>query len=137
MRVAKCLIVDDSRVVMEAVNDYLSDMGHDVLRATDGETALSILEGEPVIDLIFLDVHLPGIDGLEILKRVRESWPKVRVIVMTSDRDSETFDEVEAVDSKVAGFLHKPFDRDVLEICLDTVWNKGGRFRHKKPDPFA
>ena len=138
MAKAHCLIVDDSRVVTEALQDYLRDMGHDVRCAGDGETALAMLaEEDRKVDLVFLDVHLPGMDGVQILGRIRARWPKLRVVIMTSDRDAETFDEVEEADGKVEGFLHKPFDRDVLEICLDTVWNKGGRFRHKKPDPFA
>ena len=135
-RIAKCLIVDDSRVVMEAVFDYLSDMGHDVERATDGEEALRVLESRNDFDLLFLDVHLPGIDGVEILKQVCQNWPKIKVIIMTSDRDSETFEEVEATDARIAGFLHKPFDRDILEMCVDTIWVKGGRYLHKKQDLF-
>lgn len=133
---ARCLVVDDSLVVQEAVCDALGDLGHDVVRVGRGEDALETLASEAAFDLVFLDIHLPGLSGLEVLRNLRTRYPRVKVVVMTSDRDRGTFNEVEGVDDRVDGFLHKPFDKDVLNICLDVVLKKGGRFRHKKQDAF-
>ena len=67
---------------------------------------------------------------------LREKYPKIKIVIMTSDRDGATYGELESIDDTVDGFLHKPFDKDILNICLDVVLVKGGRFRHKKQETF-
>lgn len=130
---ARCLVVDDSKVIQETVKDFLDDLGHQSVVLDQGEPALDLLERDSRFDFLFLDIHLPGVDGIAVLRRVREAWPHIKVIMMTSDRDRETFGNVEEAWEKVDGFLHKPFGRDILSMCLTTV-ERGGRFRHKKQE---
>lgn len=67
---ARVLVVDDDHTVREVVISYLRAGGHDVEEAADGETALRLMRDEPA-DLVLLDLMLPGIDGLEVCRRLR------------------------------------------------------------------
>jgi len=78
----KILIVDDEKTVTDFLAGMLSLKGHAVLKASDGEGALDIIQREPP-DLVLLDMHLLGVDGLKVLKTLRREYPKIHVIVMT------------------------------------------------------
>ena len=70
MSATKVLVVDDEPTVREVVAGYLRRDGHEVFEAADGTTALELLETNPP-DLIVLDMMLPGVNGLDVLRRVR------------------------------------------------------------------
>ncbi|MEM9517245.1 MAG: response regulator, partial [Actinomycetota bacterium] len=72
MTSTKVLVVDDEPTVREVVVGYLRRDGHDVAEAADGNTALELLDADPP-DLVVLDMMLPGVNGLDILRRVRSS----------------------------------------------------------------
>ena len=64
------LIVDDDAAMRDALSEVVRDSGHDVRTARSGDAALAVLDGEPV-DAMLLDLRMPGIDGLEVLRRIR------------------------------------------------------------------
>jgi DNA-binding response OmpR family regulator len=99
------LVVDDEPVFMRVVTSLLESDGHAVVQATDGESALAAIERQAP-DLIILDVEMPGMNGLELLTRLR---PRVAVpVIVVSVRDTES-DRVIALDLGGDDYVVKPF----------------------------
>jgi two-component system KDP operon response regulator KdpE len=113
----KILAVDDEPQILRAIRTSLAARGHDVVTAPNGETALDIL-GAADVDLVVLDLGLPGIDGVEAIRRLR-SWSKVPVIVL-SVRDAQA-DKVAALDAGADDYVTKPFAMDELGARIRAV----------------
>ncbi len=111
MEKLKVLLVDDEEEFVKALADRIQmrDLGTDV--ALNGEQALQIVDGE-VPDVMVLDLRMPGIDGMEVLRRVKKTYPKVEVIILTG-HGSES-DEREARKLGAFDYLQKPTSIDVL-----------------------
>jgi DNA-binding response OmpR family regulator len=108
---ARILIVDDEPNLRHTLSYNLQREGHEVLQAADGETALVVAESQPP-DLVLLDLMLPGIDGLEVCRRLRERYP-VPILMLTA-RDTE-IDRVVGLEVGADDYLSKPFSmRELL-----------------------
>jgi two-component system, OmpR family, KDP operon response regulator KdpE len=125
----KILAVDDEPQILRAVRTSLAARGHDVVTAPNGETALDILASSEV-DLVILDLGLPGIDGVEVLRRLR-TWSTVPVIVL-SVRDAQA-DKVAALDAGADDYLTKPFGMDELQARMRAVLRRIGPTDEEKP----
>ncbi|MEW6739513.1 MAG: sigma-54 dependent transcriptional regulator [Nitrospirota bacterium] len=110
---SKILVVDDQRTVCYSLQRFLQSEGYNVHTATSGEDALSVLN-DVNPDLVIMDVRMPEMDGLEVLKRIKESHPKVQVIMMTAFSTTEK--AIEAIRLGAYDYLAKPFDNDELLI---------------------
>jgi two-component system KDP operon response regulator KdpE len=108
--VSKVLIVDDDHQIREALRRGLKARGYEVLSAGNGETALDILSGASV-DVVVLDLGLPGIDGHDVIRRLR-SFSDVPVVVL-SVRESQS-EKVTALDAGADDYVVKPFGMDEL-----------------------
>ena len=106
----KVLAVDDEPQILRALRASLLARGHQVVTAPNGETALDVLATQEV-DLVVLDLGLPGIDGVEVIRRAR-SWSEVPVIVL-SVRDAQA-DKVAALDAGADDYVQKPFGIEEL-----------------------
>src|SRR5688500_8258508 len=106
----KVLVVDDDHQIREALRRGLQARGYAVLTAGDGETALDVLSGASV-DVIVLDLGLPGIDGHEVIRRHR-SFSDVPVVVL-SVREPQS-EKVTALDAGADDYVVKPFGMDEL-----------------------
>jgi two-component system, OmpR family, KDP operon response regulator KdpE len=113
----KVLAVDDEPQILRALRTSLTARGHEVSTAPNGETALDVLTGREV-DLVILDLGLPGIDGIEVIRRLR-TWSAVPVIVLTV-RDAPS-DKVAALDAGADDFVTKPFAMDELLARMRAV----------------
>src|ERR1700704_1236358 len=82
LALAKILIVDDDRTVQVTIRLLLERAGHEVVVADDGRKGLDRLEGG-VFDLLFLDIFMPGMDGFETMRLVRQRHPLVQIIVIS------------------------------------------------------
>jgi two-component system nitrogen regulation response regulator NtrX len=112
---ATILIVDDEEGIRRSVADILTDEGYTPVLASGGEEALAHLKGGAA-DLVLLDVAMPGRDGIEVLKQLRETWPDLPVVMMSGHGTIET-----AVRSTKLGaydFLEKPLSYDKLLLCV-------------------
>lgn len=107
---SKVLVVDDDHQIREALRRGLQARGYDVLTAGNGETALDVLAGASV-DVVVLDLGLPGIDGHEVIRRLR-SFSDVPVVVL-SVRESQS-EKVTALDAGADDYVVKPFGMDEL-----------------------
>jgi two-component system, NtrC family, nitrogen regulation response regulator GlnG len=115
MTAARILIADDEDSLRWVLEKGLRQAGYDVAAAKDGESALRAFEAEPY-DLVFLDVRMPGMDGLTALAKLRDSRPDANVIVMTAHGTMET--AIQAMQRGAYDYLAKPFDLD--EVLLLT-----------------
>ncbi len=115
----RILLVDDDRGLRLVLSTMLTDAGHTVDAAGDGPEAVSKLD-RGAIDIVLLDLGLPGMSGLEVLKHARALRNPPLVIVMTADDTSETL--LEAVRRQAYRYLRKPFaPNEVVEIIAAAV----------------
>ncbi len=106
----RILVVDDEAPMRKYISTNLKARGYDVLMAEDGTEALKLID-EHTIDLLVLDIMMPGPDGMEVLRRVRRDMDVP--VVMLSARGRET-DKVEALDAGADDYLTKPFGVEEL-----------------------
>jgi DNA-binding NtrC family response regulator len=115
---ATVLIVDDERTLARAIKAFLTESGYEAEVAVDAEQALRLLETlRP--DVVFSDVRLPGMDGIELLRRIRDFDPAVPVIIMTAHGTIEG--AVEAVKLGAFDYLKKPVDLEELKLLADRA----------------
>lgn len=123
---ARILIVDDSGLARRLVKQYVEEQGHTVEEATDGAQALEryVLNRH---DVVILDMVMHGMYGVEVLKKLRELNPELRVIVLTADIQKTTREQVKA--GGAVAMINKPVKKDELISVLNTilaggnVWN--------------
>ena len=119
---ARVLVVDDDPTVREVVVSYLKAAQHEVVEAEDGESVAAIVRESPV-DLVVLDLMLPGIDGLEVCRRLR-STSDVPVIMLTA-LGSET-DRVVGLELGADDYVTKPFSPRELVLRVESVLRRAG-----------
>lgn len=119
---ARVLVVDDDHTVREVVVSYLRAHQHDVLEAADGETALALMDEQPA-DLVVLDLMLPGIDGLEVARRLRVD-STVPIIMLTAL--SGELDRVAGLELGADDYVSKPFSPRELALRVDSVLRRTG-----------
>ena len=107
----RVLVIDDEPPIRRFLRTSLSAQGYAILEAEDGESGLAMLSRN-AIDIVVLDLGLPGIDGLEVLKRLREGGSSIPVIVLSS-RDDEK-GKVAALDLGADDYVTKPFGMEEL-----------------------
>ena len=115
---AVILIVDDHRAVREELAFQLTFDGYLAREAPDGPTGLQMAL-DPAVDLLVLDVKLPGMDGLEVLAKAKEARPELPVVMISGHGDLET--AVLAVRRGAYDFLQKPFGKDRLVLSLQNA----------------
>ncbi|HTA75223.1 MAG TPA: response regulator, partial [Gemmatimonadaceae bacterium] len=112
------LIVDDERTLARSIKAFLTESGYNAEVAGTAEQALELLERlRP--DVIFLDVRLPGMSGIELLQKIREFDPAVPVVIMTAFGTIEG--AVDAVKRGAFDYLKKPVDLDELKLLADRA----------------
>ena len=104
------LIVDDQPQSIELFEAYLAPQGYEIIQAANGEEALRKLSGNQ-IDLIMMDVMMPGMDGFEVTRRVRQDTTHrlLPIILVTALRETE--DRVKGIEAGCDDFLSKPVDK--------------------------
>lgn len=113
----RILVVDDDQGILDSFEVLLGDR-YDLVKAENGYEALRILEANPP-HLMFLDIKMPGLDGIDILKRLQEDQKKVGVVVITATDQEKT--EEEAKSLGVIDFLKKPLDIFEIERIASQV----------------
>jgi DNA-binding response OmpR family regulator len=113
------LIVDDEKNIRLTLSQALETLGAEIDTAANGEEALTKLKGRK-FGLILLDIRMPGMDGMEVLRQVREIRPDIRVIMITAYGTVES--AVEAMKLGAVDFLQKPFDpEEIRELVLRVM----------------
>ncbi|KAB2890505.1 MAG: response regulator [Desulfobulbaceae bacterium] len=108
---AKVLLVDDEEDFLKTLAERLETRGLKVTTASNGESALAFVEGQEY-DLIVLDLAMPGLDGLETLKRIKARQPDAEIIMLSGQGSIKT--SIEAMKLGACDFLQKPVDITAL-----------------------
>ena len=115
----KILIVEDDRMIREGVVEFLREFKYEMVEAGDGLEALKKFNHE--INLVILDIKLPSMSGLEVLKKIREK-SRVPVLMMTAFSDEES--QIMAFSNLADGFMEKPFSLPVLKARVEALLKK-------------
>src|SRR5512139_446368 len=118
MKTRPVLIVDDEKNIRLTVSQSLESIGLDTDTAMNGEEALAKLKANDY-SLILLDLKMPGMDGMQVLRRIREVRPEVRVIVITAYGTVES--AVEAMKLGTVDFVQKPFASEEIRALVSRV----------------
>ena len=116
------LVIDDDAVIGRSFDRVLSEKGYEVSTALNGEDALHAMEGKE-FDVVFTDIKMPGMNGLEVAERIKEKCPWTPVVVVTGYGTAEN--EAKASVLGVNGFVRKPLTPEIIEsitlkALLDT-----------------
>ena len=118
---ARILVVDDEEIVLKSCRKILEGGGHEVLTVLSGQGAFDILEKEP-IDIVITDIKMPGIDGIQVLERVKEKYPDIAVIMITGYSTVQS--AVQAMKLGAFEYIPKPFTPDEVLIVVEKALEK-------------
>ena len=120
MKVCKVLVVDDEADMLRACRKILESKSYEVLTATDGPPALELLQQEPV-DVMVLDLRLPSMDGLAVMREARRLKPDLAILMITAYATLDT--AMQAVREGAFDFIPKPFSMEQFEIAVERSVN--------------
>lgn len=122
------LVADDDRVALESISAFLARRDHRLTTAETGPEACRCVEEDPP-DLVITDIQMPGMDGIALLKAIRERHPDLPVILMTGHETVET--AVAALRNRAYDYFRKPVELRDLLVCIDRIgkahvppWNR-------------
>jgi len=118
----KILVIDDERDLREAIAELLEKSGYRAICAAGGAEGVRLNEQENP-DVIVLDLRMPGMDGIETLRRIRERDSEVSVVILTANGSFDTIRE--AVGLSASEYLSKPFEnREFIGLVGDLLWRQ-------------
>jgi DNA-binding response OmpR family regulator len=117
----KMMLVDDEERFLQTTAKMLTRLGYDAVTASSGMECLQKLE-QDLIHVVILDVKMPGLDGLETLKRIKQQFPMVEVIMLTGHATAES--AVEGLKSGATDYLVKPTDIEALVAKAEAAYQK-------------
>jgi DNA-binding response OmpR family regulator len=126
----RILIIEDNRDIAANLGDFLSDRGHEVDYAYDGVTGLHLAVVNE-FDAIVLDLALPGMDGLEVCRKLRDDGRKDTPVLMLTARD-QLEDKLTGFDSGADDYLVKPFELREVEARLEVLARRGQRVKPRE-----
>ena len=118
MQSMRILVVDDEEPIRESLSAWLQKDGYQVDMADSGQAALDWI-GDYLFDLYLVDIKMPGMDGLELLGRIKEIQPDANIIMITAHGPIQT--AVEAMKRGACDYICKPFDPDELSLMTERV----------------
>lgn len=113
------LVVEDDRVIREGIAEYLAEFGYKVTEAKNGREAISKFNQD--INLIILDIQIPFLNGIDVLKEIRKR-SKLPVLILTAFGNEEY--KIEAFTNLADGYIEKPFSLPVLKARVDSLIKK-------------
>jgi DNA-binding response OmpR family regulator len=116
----KILVVDDDPQIITLLTDFLEDEGYSIDSSPDAEDALKKVENGHY-DLVISDVRMPGMDGFELLKEIKASFGKMKVIMMTGYTDDYDISDVLLLGAD--DYITKPFDIDRVLLSVKNLLN--------------
>jgi two-component system response regulator (stage 0 sporulation protein F) len=125
---ARILVIDDDAAIIGMLSEYLTQNGYEMLSALNGGDGLMLLEIEPP-DLVLLDIRMPGLGGLEVLRRIRMVRPDLPVIIISGLGDADAARQT--LRRGAVDYLPKPFDLDhvlrAIAAALGRDWSHDSR----------
>ena len=115
----RILVVDDDPAVLRLVESKFRMDGFEVFTAGDGREALSVIQRRGLPHLAIVDISMPGMDGFEVLDRIKGQVPETEVIVITGHGDMDL--AVKALNHEATDFINKPINDDALDVALERA----------------
>jgi len=112
------LVVDDEEAICESLAAWLTKDGYRVITASSGPEALSCMQ-QRLFDIYLVDVRMPGMDGIELLTRIKEQQPDAIIIIITAHGTINT--AVDAMKRGASDYICKPFDPEALSLIMERV----------------
>ncbi len=112
----RVLVIDDEAIVRTSCRRVLEPEGYAVVMAENGPDGLRRIRDEGPFSLVLTDLKMPGMDGIEVLRRIKDGWPDIPVVIVTGYQTIET--AVKAIKLGAFDYVNKPFTPDAL---LDVV----------------
>ena len=119
---SKALVVDDSRTIRIIIRRILVDLGYEVCEAGNGVEAMKVLEADKTaVKLVLADWNMPEMNGLELVKQIRQdsSFDSVKVLMVTTETEMEQM--ASALEAGANEYVMKPFSKDILMEKLELV----------------
>ena len=117
-KAVRILVVDDEMIVREALSNYLREDGYEAVAVETGAEALRKVEGERW-NVLFVDLKMPGMDGLEVLSYIKRSFPGIEVVLLSGHPSVEA--AMKGVKLGASEYLNKPPDIDELEETVKKL----------------
>src|SRR6056297_3415700 len=114
----RIMVVDDEMIVRESFYHWFNKYGHETETAASGDEALEKLENRQ-FDLLFVDIKMPGMDGLELLDRVKAAYPETFVVIITAYGSIDS--AVKAMKSGASDYLLKPFKPAHIDLVMEKI----------------
>lgn len=118
MSKGKILVIDDEDIVRTSCSRTLSPEGYEVSLAKNGFEGLR-MASEDTFDVVLTDLKMPDMDGIEVLRNIKEKWPKTEVIIVTGYQTVDT--AVKAIKLGAYDYIEKPFTPDVLIAAVTSA----------------
>ncbi len=119
----KILVVEDDKLFLWTLNHFLQKEGYEVCSAVTGESAFDMAQRQ-TFDVVISDFHLPGLNGRELIKRVKTLQPKAKAVLISAYQKEEAAGEDEIIFN---GYLNKPIELGTLrQLLLDLTTSGGG-----------
>ena len=122
----KILVVEDDTMIREGLSEFLSESGYTIIQAKDGKEALEKFNAD--IHLVILDIQIPYINGLDVLKEIRKE-SDLPVLILTAFSNEEF--KIDAYTNLADGYIEKPFSLPVLKARIDALLQKQDIFAYK------
>ena len=120
----RILVADDDADIRMSLSERLRWLGHEVVEAADGREALAAVEAH-ALDLAFLDVSMPRLNGIEALKLIRKRWPNLPIVVVTAYGTVRL--AVEAMKEGAVDFITKPFEQGQIDQAVSIIIERMGQ----------
>ena len=131
MKTNKILIVDDEKNIRMTISQALADMDVETDSAVNGEEALSKLK-DTEFGLVLLDLRMPGMDGMEVLEKLREDRPDIRVVIITAHGSIDS--AVDAMKLGAVDFIQKPFTPKEIRYLVSKIIKRETLDKEKNQD---
>ena len=128
----KILIVDDEQDILELVKYNLEKEGYEIVTAISGEEALAVAEGS-LPDLMVLDLMLPGMDGLEVTRKIRSGKATAQLPIVILSAKGEESDIVSGLELGANDYLSKPFSPRELVARIRAIFRRRGQSEEREP----
>ncbi|MDU1538061.1 MAG: response regulator transcription factor [Paeniclostridium sordellii] len=122
----KILVVDDEKEIRNLLDIYLSNEGYKVVKASDGEEALNIVESDN-IQLVILDIMMPKMDGIEVCRKIRE---KLSIPILMLSAKSEDMDKIQGIMTGADDYMTKPFNPLELTVRVKALLRRAYYFNN-------
>ena len=117
----KVLLVDDEKEFVETLSERLQMRNMESSVVYDGKSALDFIQNNP-LEVMIIDLKMPGIDGLEVLKEVKQAWSEIEVIVLTGHGSEQ--DRKNCINLGAFAYMQKPVDINLLSKTLVKAYEK-------------